>query len=186
ATWGGGEGGKRRGARMGGGAGDGEEKRAAGGAGGGVLELGHRVVDGDEEVLATSGMSVQALQAELLSQLRQLKRATTKYKEKTSQLNREQGRYESLMKSFEEQAMRSQELEREQAMWKNDVERKKEELRNLKLELERVQSQWRKARIAELRNEELKENNLHLERLLVISVSVPIALLAEKSLRSKL
>mmetsp|Transcript_4328 Transcript_4328/g.6420 ORF Transcript_4328/g.6420 Transcript_4328/m.6420 type:complete len:152 (-) Transcript_4328:111-566(-) len=136
-------------------------------------------------------MSAETLHAELLSQLEQLKRATSHYRERMSQvankLNKEQTNFENLKALYDEQNLRFRKLQHDQVCWKNDIEKKREEVRCLKQELEKVTSEWRRSRQAELRNEELEENNKYLERLVItVAVSVPIALLAEKSFRSKL
>ncbi|GBG27435.1 Hypothetical Protein FCC1311_036562 [Hondaea fermentalgiana] len=128
---------------------------------------------------------------ELREQLEQLRRATLHYRQKMSQvsqdLNREQDNYEQLRQLYEAQMARFQMLQQAQISWQDDIERKKEEVRSLREELDHVTLQWRKARQAELRNEELEETNRYLERLVItVAVTVPIALLAEKQLRSKM
>lgn len=134
---------------------------------------------------------VAELQMELRQQLKQLQRTTSHYREKmvhvAQDLDREESKFDQLKELYEEQAQRYNELQREHVLWRNDVEQKQVEVRTLKQELEQVTTQWRKARIAELRNEELEESNRYLERLVItVALSVPLALMAEKSLRSKL
>mmetsp|Transcript_13341 Transcript_13341/g.25721 ORF Transcript_13341/g.25721 Transcript_13341/m.25721 type:complete len:171 (+) Transcript_13341:427-939(+) len=131
------------------------------------------------------------LPQEIREQLEQLQRATQHYRHKMSQvsddLNREQNNYEKLRQLYEAQMARFQSLQQAQILWQDDIDRKKEEVRSLREELDRVTLQWRKARLAEMRNEELEETNRYLERLVItVAVSVPIALLAEKQFRSKM
>jgi chromosome segregation ATPase len=137
-------------------------------------------------------VALESQRAELRQQLLQLKRATAFYRERVahvaSELDREQSNYTELLKRYEEQSVEVSKLRCEYEHWRSDVETKREELRRLRDELELVTGQWRRIQqLQALETQSLEENNRYLERLLTaVAVSIPMALVIEKQLRSKL
>ncbi len=137
-------------------------------------------------------VALESERAELRQQLLQLKRATAFYRERVArvagELDREQSNYTELLRRYDEQSAEVSKLRCEHEHWRSDVESKREELRRLREELELVTGQWRRMQqLQALETQSLEANNRYLERLLTaVAVSIPMALVIEKQLRSKL